>query len=135
MQQKTKIVLVEDDVPISNMYKIKLEASGFEVAQAYDGKEGLKVIEQVQPDLILLDIKMPIMNGAEMLKIMRETAWGRDINVIILTNISRDEAPHELRLLHVDRYIVKVHITPNQLVDVINLVIKDRNHRLHKVQD
>ncbi len=122
-QKNARIVVVEDEPPILAMYKMKLESSGFEVATAEDGKEGLEVIERAKPGLILLDLKMPIMSGDEMLEKLRETDWGADIRVIILTNISRDEAPHKLRFLGVDRYIVKAHHTPSQVVEVIQEVL------------
>lgn len=119
MDKKQKIVIVEDEPSICDMYKMKLASEGYDVAVAGDGKKGLVVIKNHQPDLILLDIRMPIMSGDEMLEKLRKTDWGANIRVIILTNISRDEAPHSLRLLHVDRYIVKAHYTPSQVVDIV----------------
>lgn len=119
----TQIVIVEDDKPIQFLYKTKLELAGFVVATADNGKEGLSVIEASSPELVLLDLRMPIMPGDEMLARMRETAWGASIRVIILTNISRDEAPSALRFLHVDRYIVKAHHTPNQVVSVVQEIL------------
>ncbi len=117
------VTIVEDDQPIAQMYKFKLEAAGFKTHLAHDGKEGLTVIEQNIPDLILLDLRMPVMSGDEMLEKLRQTDWGADIRVIILTNISRDEAPRNLSLLNVDRYIVKAHHTPQQVLEVINEVL------------
>jgi DNA-binding NarL/FixJ family response regulator len=66
---------------------------------------------------------MPEMSGDEMLEKIRATDWGSKPRVIILTNISRDEAPHNLRFLNVDRYIVKAHHTPSQVIDIVNEVI------------
>lgn len=63
------------------------------------------------------------MNGDEMLEKLRQTDWGSKIRVIILTNISRDEAPKNLGLLNVDRYIVKAHHTPQQVLDIINEIL------------
>jgi DNA-binding response OmpR family regulator len=123
MRKKQKIVVVEDEPAICNMYKMKLESSGFEVSVAFDGKEGLAVIEAQKPDLVLLDIRMPVMGGDEMLEKLREKKWGAHIRVIILTNISRDEVPHKLRFLDVERYIVKAHYTPSQVVDIVNDVL------------
>ncbi len=123
MHLKQKIVIVEDEPAICNMYKMKLESSGFDVAVAFDGKEGLEVIKKHAPALVLLDIKMPVMSGDEMLEKLRQTGWGADIHVIILTNISRDEAPHNLRLLNIDRYVVKAHYTPKQIVDLAKEVL------------
>lgn len=117
------IVIIEDDQPIAQMYRLKLEAAGFRTRLAHDGQEGLEVVEQEVPDLILLDLRMPVMSGDEMLEKLRQTDWGANIRVIILTNISRDEAPRNLGLLNVDRYIVKAHHTPQQVLDIIHEVL------------
>jgi DNA-binding response OmpR family regulator len=82
--------------------------------------------ETFQPDLILLDVRMPYMNGDEMLEHVRSTEWGSRPRVIILTNISKDEAPMKLRFLNVDRYIVKAHYTPQQVVDVVREVLDEK---------
>ena len=120
---KQTIVVVEDEKPIRDMYTWKLKAEGFKVFNADNGQVGIQVIEEVKPDLILLDIRMPIMNGDDMLEKLRATDWGSSIRVIILTNLSKDEAPHKLRLLSVDRYIVKAHSTPDQVLSTINSVL------------
>jgi DNA-binding response OmpR family regulator len=118
-----KVALIEDDQNLQNMYKFKLELEGFSVATALDGHEGLKVIETFMPDLILLDLSMPVMPGDEMLAKLRESEWGSHMRVIILTNISKNEAPQSLRFLNVDRYVVKAHSTPAQVVGVIEEVL------------
>jgi len=120
---KQTIVVVEDEKPIRDMYTWKLKAEGFKVFNADNGQVGIQVIEEVKPDLILLDIRMPIMNGDDMLEKLRATGWGSSIRLIILTNLSKDEAPHKLRLLSVDRYIVKAHSTPEQVLSTINSVL------------
>ena len=119
MSDKQKIVVIEDEPSINEMYRLKLTHEGYDVKVAFDGKEGLDILEAFKPDLILLDLKMPIMSGDEMLYKLRETEWGADIRVIILTNISRDEAPRTLQFLSIDRYIVKAHHTPSQVVDTV----------------
>ena len=65
------------------------------------------------------------MNGDEMLKKLRETAWGALARVIILTNLSKDEAPAVLKLLNIERYIVKAHFTPSQVLNIIDEVVAD----------
>jgi len=119
-----KVIIIEDEPAICEMYRFKLDKSGFNVFTAVNGEAGLKLCEEQKPDLILLDLKMPVMTGEEMLKRLRKTSWGADIRVVILTNISKDEAPHTLRLLNVDRYIVKAHYTPAQVVDVVHEILK-----------
>lgn len=123
MSSTHKIAVIEDDLPICTMYEYKLKHSGYEVKTAHNGKDGLKLCQEFLPNLILLDLRMPIMTGDEMLEKMRATDWGGDIRVVILTNISKDEAPHGLRFLHVDRYIVKAHHTPAQVVSVIQDIL------------
>jgi DNA-binding response OmpR family regulator len=124
---KHKIAVIEDNISICEMYEFKLKKSGFDVKTAHDGTEGLKLLETFRPDLILLDLLMPVMNGDEMLKQIRDKEWGRDIRVIILTNISKDEAPHVLRLLHIDRYIVKAHHTPRQVLEIVNEILETKD--------
>jgi DNA-binding response OmpR family regulator len=118
-----KVALVEDDQNLQNMYKLKLELEGFSVVTASNGREGLQVIEAFMPDIVLLDVRMPVMSGDEMLTHLREHEWGSNMRVIILTNISKSEAPQSLRFLNVDRYIVKAHSTPAQVVEVLKEVL------------
>lgn len=118
-----KVVLVEDDQNLQNMYKLKLELEGFQIRSAYNGAEGLKVIEAFMPDVILLDLRMPVMSGDEMLARLRQEEWGCNMRVIVLTNISKSEAPQSLRFLDVERYVVKAHSTPAHVVQVIEEVV------------
>lgn len=122
-----KIAIIEDEVAIRRLYQTKLELEGFTVSTAQDGREGYQLLKNTKPDLVLLDLRMPGMNGDELLAKVRTTDWGADLRVIILTNISRDEAPHSLRILHVDRYIVKAHYTPAQVTEVAREVLGIKN--------
>ncbi|HSX30458.1 MAG TPA: response regulator [Candidatus Saccharimonadales bacterium] len=115
----TKIAIVEDDQAISQMYRIKFEAEGFEVETAANGKLGLGLAEKMRPDIILLDLMMPEMNGDEMLKKLRATAWGKNTKVIILTNVGEQEAPGSLEKLGVRRFIVKAEMTPRQVAEMV----------------
>ncbi|CAN5621136.1 hypothetical protein BH23PAT2_BH23PAT2_06880 [soil metagenome] len=119
-----KIAIIEDDVAISSMYKMKLSGCGYDVKTAFNGAEGLELIKEFKPDLVLLDIRMPVMTGDKMLEKVRESDWGGDLRVIVLTNISRDEAPMSLRLLGIDRYIVKAHHTPSEVVKVVQEICR-----------
>jgi DNA-binding response OmpR family regulator len=119
-----KVAVVEDEPSIRNLYQTKLELSGFAVQTATNGREGLSLVRSFEPDLLLLDLKMPEMNGDEMLMHMRAEDWGASVRVIILTNISRDEAPSMLRFFNVNRYVVKAHHTPSQLVEIIHEVLR-----------
>jgi DNA-binding response OmpR family regulator len=123
MQQT--IVIVEDERPIAQMYELKLKNAGYRVVIAENGQKGYEAIKDYSPDLVLLDLKMPVMTGDKMLEKVRSEDWGSKTRVIVLTNISRDEAPTSLRMLGVDRYLVKVHHTPAQVVAVAQEVLNN----------
>jgi two-component system sensor histidine kinase/response regulator len=115
----SKVAIIEDDQAISQMYRIKFEAEGFEVETAENGKLGLELAEKMRPDIILLDLMMPEMNGDEMLQKLRATNWGKHIKVIILTNVGEQEAPEALDKLDVRRFIVKAEMTPRQVAEMV----------------
>jgi two-component system OmpR family response regulator len=123
MNADYKIAVIEDEPSIRDLYQTRLELEGFEVRTANDGVSGLQLTEEFQPHLILLDLRMPEMNGDEMLQRVREHDWGASVRVVVLTNISRDEAPSILRFLSVDRYVVKAHYTPTQVVQIVREIL------------
>jgi DNA-binding response OmpR family regulator len=119
------VVIVEDEQAIAQMYEMKLKKAGYKVFLAENGQQGYETIRDKTPDLVLLDLKMPLMTGDKMLEKVRSEDWGSKTRVIVLTNISRDEAPTSLRMLGVDRYLVKVHHTPAQVVAVAQEVLNN----------
>ena len=118
-----KIAIIEDELSIAAMYEHKLKTYNFDVKLAHDGKQGLELLESFQPDLALIDLKMPHLKGDQMLERVRTHDWGANMRVIILTNISKDEAPASLRFLGIDRYIVKAHHTPSQVLQIVKEVL------------
>ncbi|HEX8763163.1 MAG TPA: response regulator [Candidatus Saccharimonadales bacterium] len=123
----TKIAIIEDDQAISQMYRIKFEAEGYAVETADNGKLGLELIEQMRPDIVLLDLMMPIMTGEEMLALLRKTEWGKSLKVIILTNRGEQEIPDEVKKLGVTAIILKADMTPRQVAELVKqkLGVKD----------
>lgn len=119
-----KVAIIEDDLAIAQMYRLKFEAEGFDVKIAENGKLGLTLCEEMKPDIVLLDLMMPEMNGDEMLEKMRRTDWGKSIKVIILTNVGEQEAPDALKELNVSAYIVKADMTPKQVADLVKDQLK-----------
>ena len=114
-----KIAIVEDDQTISQMYRIKFESEKFDVDTAENGKLGLKLVQEMRPDMLLLDLMMPEMNGDEMLTLMRKTDWGKDVPVIILTNMGEAEIPPHVMDLGVAQVILKADMTPSQVVALV----------------
>lgn len=114
-----KIAIIEDDQAIAHMYRIKFETEGFVVETAENGKVGLALLEHMRPDIVLLDIMMPEMNGDEVLEKVRQAAWGKEMKVIILTNMGEQEAPPKLKELNVTAFIVKAEMTPRQVAEMV----------------
>lgn len=115
----TKIAIIEDDQAISQMYRIKFEAEGYKVETAENGKLGLELIEKMRPDIVLLDLMMPVMTGDVMLAKLRKTDFGKDLKVIILTNKGEQEIPDGVKELGVTALILKADMTPRQVAELV----------------
>lgn len=114
-----KVAIIEDDQAISQMYRFKFEADGYEVETAENGRIGLALIEKMKPDIVLLDLMMPEMSGEEMLAELRAKPWGKDIKVVVLTNRGEQEIPPEVKQLGVEAVILKADMTPRQVADLV----------------
>ncbi len=114
-----KVAIIEDDVAIAQMYRFKFEAEGYSVETAENGKLGLELAEKMKPDMILLDLMMPVMAGEDMLAAMRKTTWGKDIKVVVLTNRGEQEIPEQVRELGVTAVILKADMTPRQVAELV----------------
>jgi DNA-binding response OmpR family regulator len=120
-----KIAIIEDDPIISQMYRMKFEAEGFIVQTAADGKIGIALVQEMQPDMVLLDLKMPEMSGEKALEEIRGHDWGKHVPVIILTNLGEEEAPKSLAHLNVHSYIVKADLTPREVTDRVKKALAE----------
>lgn len=114
-----KIAIIEDDEAIALMYRFKFEALGYTVETAENGKLGLDLALDMKPDIILLDLMMPEMTGDQTLELLRKDDWGKDVKVIILTNMGEQEIPPKVRELGVSGVILKADMTPRQVADVV----------------
>lgn len=119
-----KIVLVEDDITLADMYKLKLELDGHECIVAYDGATGLNTIKEQDPDMVLLDLMLPKVSGGEILQRMRESDWGKDTKVIIMTNVGESGPSEQLKKYHYERYLIKANHTLNQVGDIIREILE-----------
>ena len=118
-----KIAIIEDDETISQMYRFKFESEGYEVQTAGNGKLGLELAEKMQPDIILLDLMMPEMNGDQMLKQLRKTDWGKAVKVIVLTNMGEQEIPNSVKEMGVNGIILKADMTPRQVAELVKKTV------------
>lgn len=120
---KTKVAIIEDDMAIVQMYRTKFETEGYDVATAEDGATGLELIESFQPDIILLDLMMPNMNGLDMLSRLRSQPNGRDAKVVVLTNMGDTETATKVYKMAADDYIVKAEMTPKQVAERVKTLL------------
>jgi CheY-like chemotaxis protein len=116
-----RILVVEDDRDLNNAYCIILEHEGHKVAKAFNGKQALEKVRTFKPDLVLLDLLMPIMGGLEFLHKWRgdDTAT-RDTKVLIFTNMENSPEVTEAYKLGADRCIIKSWTAPHNLAHVVN---------------
>lgn len=119
-----KVAIIEDDIAISQMYRLKFETEGYDVQTADNGQIGLELAEAFRPDIILLDLMMPEMTGDEMLAQLRKKPWGKNVIVIILTNMGEEEAPKSLKELGVHSFIVKAEMTPRQVAERVKTALE-----------
>lgn len=125
-----KILLVEDDAILVEMYQAKFELEGHTVRVATNGEECLQVLKEFRPELILLDILMPKLNGFHVLKEIKKQPDMRQIPVILLTNLGQAEVDmnQELaRALGVNDYLIKSHHTPDEVVQKADKVLRSSN--------
>jgi DNA-binding response OmpR family regulator len=123
-EDKKTILLVEDDSFVSDIYSMKLNAEGFNVVLARNGMEALKKLEEVVPDLILLDIIMPYVSGLEVLQKIKSKENLKKIPVILLTNVSEKEKIEEALGIGANDYLIKSHFTPSEVLNKINSFLK-----------
>jgi DNA-binding response OmpR family regulator len=122
-EEKKKVLIVEDDPFIRDIYQVKFSQDGFEVVGADNGMEALKKMEQLIPDIILLDIVMPYMDGMETLKNIKAKEEWKKIPIIMLTNISEKEKITESEGYGVNDYLIKSHFTPSEVVQKVKTLL------------
>ena len=123
MAASHRLLLIEDDTFLAGMYVTKLTMENFQVDLANDGKSGLEKVKKMKPDLILLDVLLPKMNGFDVLKSLKEDPTTRDIPVVLLTNLGqKSDVMKGLDLGAVD-YLIKAHFMPSEVVAKIKAIL------------
>ena len=123
-----KILIIEDDSFLSEMYSTKLIREGFETEIAINGKQGLDKIKSIKPDLVLLDIVLPKMDGFEILESVKKDSKLKNIPIVLLTNLGQKNEIEKGLLLGADEYIIKAHFTPTAVVTKIKEILKSKNN-------
>ena len=115
----TTILLAEDDIILAELYTERLKQEGFNVVHASNGEDALKLIDEVIPSLIILDIMMPKMNGLDVLKNLKENPDTKNIPVIIVTALVQEIEKINKMMTQADAYIVKSEVLPGEIIEEI----------------
>lgn len=124
-----KIVIVEDNTALADIYKTRMEMLGYICSVANEGNEALALIEKEQPSLVLLDLMVPGVAGDQILKQMRESNWGKDIKVLIISNLNEADAPAGLRNYGIEGYAVKANLSNDQLDQLVDRILKPESQQ------
>lgn len=122
-KEKTYVLLVEDDVFLAGIYQKKFEMEGFKISIADNGEKALVDAKKKKPDIILLDILLPKLDGFAVLEQLKKDPTTKDVPVILLTNLGqKDDVEKGLEAGAVD-YLIKAHFKPSEVVDKVRKVI------------
>lgn len=119
-----KILIIEDDKFLRELIAQKIVKEGYDISEAIDGEEGIKKIKEEKPDMVLLDLILPGIDGFEVLSKMKEDPFLAQIPVIILSNLGqKDDIEKGLKLGAAD-YLIKAHFTPGEIIEKIKTILK-----------
>ena len=118
-----KVLVVEDDQFLSNAYKLKLSKSGFDVSVASDGEIGIKLMKEDKPDIVLLDLIMPNVDGFTCLESIKADDSLKDVPVIVASNLGQDEDVERAKSLGAVDFIIKSNISIEEIVEKVKAVV------------
>ena len=118
------ILLVEDDPFLIDIYSTKLKESGFSVEVASDGESALRKVKEKEPDLVILDIVLPQLDGWEILRQIKSDPKLKNIKIIILSNLGQKEEVERGVELGAVKYLIKAHYTPSEVVEEVKKILK-----------
>ena len=124
-----KILIIEDEHFLLDMYRTKFECEGYKVLTAQDGKEGLNITKKEHPDLILLDIVMPIMDGYDFLHKVRNNKEIKDLKIYIFSNLGQASEIKKGINEGADGYLIKANLTPNQLAKKVRNILDNSGEK------
>lgn len=124
-----KVVIVDDNVSLADIYKTRLELLGYTCFVAYDGIDALSLIKKELPDLVLLDLMVPKIAGDQILEIMRRSDWGKNIKVLVISNLSEADATPGLRDQGIEGYAVKANLSDDQIDQLVDNILKPADQK------
>ncbi len=119
-----KILIVEDEKTLNEAYQMILKRKGYDVYTAYDGKEAIEITKDIEPDLILLDLRMPKMSGLDFLKQYNIVNKHPNVKVVVFSNMDTKEDIDEAYELGANKYMLKAWASPQELLKLVDEVLK-----------
>jgi len=124
-KESKTILIVEDESSLNEAYQVILASAGYDILSAFNGEEALAIVNDVTPDIILLDLRMPVMDGIEFLK-NYSAGDNKKTKVIVFSNYDMQKEIEEAYKLGADKYILKAWASPNELLKLIKDVLKEK---------
>ncbi len=121
-----RVLLIEDHPDVADLFELKLRLEGYRVAVARDGISGLELAGSLQPDVVLLDLHLPGMNGLQMLARLRDEESTKNIPVVIFTEDDSPDLRAKATRLNISAYLLKAHVLPSRLAEVVSQVVRER---------
>jgi len=128
VKKRHSILVVEDDVTLNEAYALILKQAGYEVKTAFTGKEALAIIADEDPNMIILDLRMPVMDGIEFLKRYRPHTNHPHVSIVVFSNYDMPEEIEQVYELGAERYVLKAWASPRELLKIVNDTLTTHKH-------
>jgi CheY-like chemotaxis protein len=126
MPAQPRVLMVEDHPDIADLYQLKLQLEGYRVAVAADGVAGLELARSLKPDVTLLDVHLPHLNGLQLLAALRDDEATRDLLVVVFSEDDSPQLIEEAKRLSAAAYLIKAHLLPRGLSETVGEVLRNR---------
>lgn len=128
MTKKSPIILVvEDDAALNDAYITLLKQAGYEAHTAFNGREALEVVDKVEPDLIFLDLRMPVLDGIGFLREYKPSELHPDVQIIVFSNYDMQKEVDEAYALGAQRYVLKAWASPKEFLRIVEDMLDSRS--------
>jgi CheY-like chemotaxis protein len=132
MPPQPRVLMVEDHPDIADLYQLKLQLEGYRVAVASDGVAGLRLARSLMPDVLLVDVHVPQLDGLQLLAALREDEATRDLLVVIFSEDDSPELVQEAERLNAAAYLLKAHLLPSRLSRTVGDVLRNPGRSMAK---
>lgn len=122
-KKQANILIIEDDMALNQAYVTILSTAGYGVRSAFDGEEALRLADELEPDIIFLDLRMPTMDGISFLKAYEPKTQHKDVKIIVFSNYDLQKEIDEAYDLGAQRYVLKAWASPKELIKIVEYTL------------